>query len=262
MTSRKDNRQIAPPAADALPAVVESLLFVAGEPQEIGTLAKTLGLPRQRVEKVIDELIDSRDGRGVFVQRLGERVQLATVPDAAPYIERFMEVDYGRLSRASLETLAIIAYRQPVTRAIIEAVRGVNSDHSVTTLLQRGLVEEAGRAAGPGRPVLLTSTVRFLEYFGLQRREDLPPLPEIDIPPEEMAALLAETPVAEEGTDGDAADEATLPLEDGDAPEHAGEDEPDEATLRFDGGADEDEAPQLQEAGVAMAGDQEPSDEP
>jgi segregation and condensation protein B len=180
MTARSNDQKIEPPSADLLPAVLESLLFVAGEPQEIGTLAKTVGLPRQRVEKAIDALIDQRDGRGVFVQRLGERVQLATVPDAAKYIERFMEVDYGRLSRAALETLAIIAYRQPITRGGIEAVRGVNSDYSVHTLLARGLIEEVGRAPGPGRPILLASTHRFLEYFGLQQPADLPPLPEME----------------------------------------------------------------------------------
>jgi segregation and condensation protein B len=91
-----------------------------------------------------------------------------------------MEVDYGRLSRAALETLAIIAYRQPITRGGIEAVRGVNSDYSVHTLIARGLIEEVGRAPGPGRPILLASTHRFLEYFGLQQPADLPPLPEIE----------------------------------------------------------------------------------
>ena len=180
MTSQKQPEKIPPPAPERLAAVIESLLFVSEEAQDIGTLAKTLGLPRQRIEKAVDELIEARDGRGVFVQRLGDRVQLATIPDAAPYIERFVEVDHGRLSRASLETLAIIAYRQPVTRAAIEAVRGVNADHSVATLLARELIEEVGRAPGPGRPVLFGTTVRFLEYFGLQRSDDLPPLPPME----------------------------------------------------------------------------------
>lgn len=192
MTAKSNQPKIDPPEPELLPAVIESLLFVAGEPQEISTLAKSLNVPRQRIEKAIDALIEARDGRGVFVQRLGDRVQLATVPDAAPYIERFVEVDYGRLSRAALETLAIIAYRQPCTRATIEAVRGVNSDHSVATLISRGLVEEVGRAPGPGRPILLAATHRFLEYFGLQRPDDLPPLPDLPIEETEAAVMRAE----------------------------------------------------------------------
>ncbi|OGO53220.1 MAG: SMC-Scp complex subunit ScpB [Chloroflexi bacterium RBG_16_68_14] len=153
---------------------------MAEEPQEIGTLARSLNVPRERVERALEALVASTDGRGIFVQRLGDRVQLATVPDAAPYIEHFLEVEHGRLSRAALETLAIVAYRRPVTRAVIESVRGVNSDHAVATLLARGLIEEVGRAPGPGRPVLFGTTVRFLEYFGLQRPEDLPPLPQAE----------------------------------------------------------------------------------
>jgi segregation and condensation protein B len=177
---RKSGKKTGPPAPDRLPAVIESLLFVANEPQELATLAKSLGVPRSQVERAVEALIEARDGRGVFVQRLGDRVQLATVPDAAPYIEKFLEVEHGRLSRAALETLAIVAYRQPVTRAVIESVRGVNSDHAVATLLQRGLIEDIGRAPGPGRPVLFATTVRFLEYFGLQQPTDLPPLPPLE----------------------------------------------------------------------------------
>lgn len=192
----KNEKTLPRPEPELLPAVIESLLFVADEPQEIGTLAKSLNTTRDRIEKAVEHLIDSTDGRGVFVQRMGDRVQLATVPAAAPYIERFLEVEFGRLSRASLETLAIIAYRSPVTRAQIEAVRGVNSDHSVATLQSRGLIEEVGRATGPGRPVLFATTVRFLEYFGLQRPEDLPPLPQIDELAEiaDAAASIAEAP--------------------------------------------------------------------
>lgn len=179
MKLEKRHKRIDPPAPELLPAVIESLLFVAEGPQEISTLARSLSLPRQRIERAVDELVASKNGRGVFVQRLGDRVQLATVPDAGPYIEQFLEEEYGHLSRAALETLAIIAYRQPVTRTVIESVRGVNSDHAVATLLARGLIEEVGRAPGPGRPILLAPSVRFLEYFGLQRTEDLPPLPAI-----------------------------------------------------------------------------------
>ena len=180
MRLRRRRKRIAPPTRERLAAVIESLLFVAEEPQEIGALAKSLNVPREGVEQAVEELAGSANARGLFVQRLGDRVQLATVPDAAPYIERFLEVEHGRLSRAALEALAIIAYRQPVSRAAIESVRGVNSDHAVATLLARGLVEEVARAPGPGRPVLFGTSVRFLEYFGLQRPEELPPLPEAE----------------------------------------------------------------------------------
>ena len=199
--SRRPHEKIHPPAPDRLPAIIESLLFVADEPQEIGVLAKSLNVPRQRAERAVEELAASIDGRGILVQRLGDRVQLATTPDAAQYIERFLEVEHGRLSRASLETLAIIAYRAPVTRAGIESVRGVNSDHAVATLLARSLVEDVGRAAGPGRPVLFATTVRFLEYFGLQRPEDLPPLPELE-------PAAAESPEASAESNGAASVEA------------------------------------------------------
>ena len=197
MKQRTPDRKTGPPAPDRLPAVIESLLFVAGEPQDVATLAKSLSVSRSQVERALDLLIAAKDGRGVFVQRLGDRVQLATIPDAAPHIEQFLEVEYGRLSRASLETLAIVAYRQPVTRSLIDSVRGVNSDHSVATLMSRGLIEEVGRAPGPGRPVLLATAVRFLEYFGLQQPDDLPPLPPIEEGEAETFQLGADFPAEE-----------------------------------------------------------------
>lgn len=205
MTHQKRPQRIARPAPERLPAVIESLLFVAEEPQEIGALAKSLNVPRQGIEKAVEELAAATNGRGLFVQRHGDLVQLATMPEAAPYIEHFLEVELGRLSRAALETLAIIAYRQPVTRAGVESVRGVNSDHAVATLASRGLIEETGRAPSPGRPALFATTVRFLEYFGLQRPEDLPPLPEL--PDEEPAATPDDTVEAEPATWREAAPE-------------------------------------------------------
>jgi segregation and condensation protein B len=196
MKLRQPNTKAAPPGPEALPAILESLLFVAAEPQDLATLAKSLGVSRKQVDQAIDQLVEATGGRGLFVQRLGDRVQLTTVPDAAPYIEQFLEVEYGHLSRAALESLAIIAYRSPVTRAVIESVRGVNSDHAVATLIARGLIEEVGRAPGPGRPVLFAPSVRFLEYFGLQRTEDLPPLPQLD--EEQIAAVQAAAEAAGE----------------------------------------------------------------
>jgi segregation and condensation protein B len=179
MKRAKTPPRVDPPPPDRIGAVIESLLFVADEPQPIDALAKSLNVKRDRIEQAIDEL-SIPDGRGIFVQRQGDRVQLATAPDSAPYIEQFLEVEHGRLSNASLETLAIVAYRQPMTRGGIDSVRGVNSDAAVATLLARGLIEEVGRAPGPGRPALFGTTVRFLEYFGLSRPDALPPLPHIE----------------------------------------------------------------------------------
>jgi len=163
--------------------MLESLLFVADEPLELGVLARSLGVSRAHTEEAVEGLTKQCSDRGVRIQRNGDLVQLVTAPEAAPYVERFLGMDHQRLSRAALESLAVIAYRQPVTRSAIDAIRGVDSDRAVATLMARGLVQEVGRASTVGRPLLLGTTVRFLEYFGLERPDDLPPLSE----PEEEA---------------------------------------------------------------------------
>jgi segregation and condensation protein B len=173
---RKRRKRIAPPQPERVAAMLESLLFVAEEPLELGVLARSLGVSRAAVGEAVDGLASECAERGVRVQRSGELVQLVTAPEAAPYVERFLEMDHHRLSTAALESLAIIAYRQPVTRAVINSIRGVDSDRVVATLMGRGLVEEVGRAQTIGRPALLGTTVRFLEYFGLEKPDDLPPL--------------------------------------------------------------------------------------
>jgi segregation and condensation protein B len=170
------------PTPDKVKATLESLLFVAQEPVELAVLARSLHLKEEEVEEALDSLAEDCRQRGVRILRSGDLVQMATAPEAARYVENFLNMDHHqRLSTAGLETLAIIAYKQPITRAGIEAVRGVNSDGAVATLLARDLIEEVGRAHTPGRPVLFGSTVRFLEHFGLERPEDLPPLPDDDV---------------------------------------------------------------------------------
>jgi segregation and condensation protein B len=171
-------KRIAPPSPERLAAMLESLLFVADEPLEFGVLARSLGVSRAVAVEAVDGLAAQCGDRGVRVQRSGELVQLVTAPEAAPYVERFLEMDHHRLSTAALESLAIVAYRQPVTRAAISSIRGVDSDGVVATLIARGLVEEVGRAKTVGHPALLSTTVRFLEYFGLEKPDDLPPLSE------------------------------------------------------------------------------------
>jgi segregation and condensation protein B len=175
---RKRQKRIAPPAPERLAAMLESLLFVADEPLEFGVLARSLGVSRAVAAEAVEGLAGQCADRGIRVQRSGELVQLVTAPEAAPYVERFLEMDHHRLSPAALESLAIVAYRQPVTRAVITSIRGVDSDGVVATLIARGLVEEVGRAKTVGHPALLGTTVRFLEYFGLEKPDDLPPLSE------------------------------------------------------------------------------------
>lgn len=160
-------------------AALEALLFVADEPAEIAELARALEISAAATRGLLESLAQALRGRGLRLQWLGSRVQMVTAPEAGPYIERFLGGHGdGRLSGAALETLAIIAYKQPVTRPQIEAIRGVDSGRAILTLRARALVEEVGRAETVGRPVLLGTTMRFLEYFGLERPEDLPPLEE------------------------------------------------------------------------------------
>ena len=167
------------PPAEQLPVLIEALLFVADGPVEETTLARALGIARRQIDAPLVALAETLRGRGLRLQRGPEGVQLVTAPIAARFVEQFLGIEAGRrLSTAALETLAIIAYRQPVTRGGLEAIRGVNCDGALDTLRTRGLVDTAGRADTPGRPVLFATTQKFLEYFGLERPEDLPALPE------------------------------------------------------------------------------------
>jgi segregation and condensation protein B len=160
---------------------LEALLFVAPSPTPRPRLAQVLEVDEEAVEAALAELADrcAQEGRGVRVIRKADRAHLTTAPEAAPLIEKFLGVDLTtRLSTAALETLAVIAYRQPLTRGDIEAIRGVNCDGVLKTLLARALVEPVGRLDQPGRPFLYGTTLQFLQYFGLEGLDHLPPLPE------------------------------------------------------------------------------------
>jgi segregation and condensation protein B len=160
--------------------LVESLLFVAGEAVTVAQLAQALELPADAIERALDRLSEECAGRGVRVQRHGESVQLVSAPEAAAAIERFMGVPpQARLSAAALEALAIIAYRQPITRAQVDALRGVDSSGVIRALLGRDLVAEVGRLETVGRPILYATTEEFLRQFGLGSLAELPP---IDLP--------------------------------------------------------------------------------
>lgn len=161
----------------SLPAAIEGLLFVADSPVSVGRLAEALQVTPAQVEYALVELDNDSVRRGMRLQRAGNRVQLVTAPELAPSVERFLGLEARtHLSRAALETLAIIAYRQPLTRPEIESIRGVGSDSVLRTLLSVGLIEEVGRAVTVGRPILYGTTFEFLQHFGLCRLEELPPL--------------------------------------------------------------------------------------
>ncbi|MDY6874893.1 MAG: SMC-Scp complex subunit ScpB [Chloroflexota bacterium] len=161
----------------SLAAQVESLLFVADAPVSVGRLAEALEVTPAQIERALADLEAAYEGHGLRLQRAGNHVQFITAPEGASCVERFLGLERRtRLSRAALETLAIIAYRQPVTRPEIESIRGVGSDSVLRTLLSTGLIEEVGRAPTVGRPILYGTTFEFLQHFGLRRLDELPPL--------------------------------------------------------------------------------------
>ena len=158
-------------------ANLEALLFVAPGPVSLLQLSETLGIPQAAIETALNNLAESyRHNRGLRIQKHQGRYQLTTAPELAAIIEKFLGLEaMSRLSRASLETMAIVAYRQPITRPGIDAIRGVNSDGVIKSLLSKGLVQEMGRTETPGRPILYGITEDFLQHFGLDSLNDLPP---------------------------------------------------------------------------------------
>ncbi len=161
----------------SLTARIEALLFVAPEAVAHGQLARVLGVTNRQVEKCLEEIGELYQDRGIRLQRHDGRVRLTSAAAAAEDIELFLELEATtQLTRASLETLAIIAYQQPVTRPYVDSIRGVNSDSVMKNLLSKGVIQEVGRAEGPGRPILYSTTPEFLSHFGLVSIEELPPL--------------------------------------------------------------------------------------
>ena len=162
-------------------AAIESILFVSGRPLERTELRKLLALDEAHLSAGLQYLENElvRQERGIRLQRLGEQVQLVTAPENARYIAALLGLPMtAKLTSSALETLAVIAYRQPITRGQIESVRGVNSDRALASLLQHGLVIEVGRAQSVGRPALFATTPEFLQLFGLTSIEQLPNMPE------------------------------------------------------------------------------------
>lgn len=167
-------------------AALEALLFVAERPLTRREIAALAGVDRETVDARLGDLEVSLRGRGVTLVSDGDHVELATAPEGGALVARYVGADAVRLSPAALETLAIVAYRQPITKAAVERIRGVDSDYTMRSLLHRRLIVELGRAEAPGRPFLYGTGFEFLERFGLTSLEGMPPL-DVDV-----AARLAE----------------------------------------------------------------------
>ncbi len=185
MTQTQDarNTQITQPVSEKeqhfarLVMAAESLLFVAGRPLEYTELRKLLDVSDTHLTSVLHILAEQLEnqGRGIRLQRLESQVQLVTAPENARYIAALLGLPMtAKLTTAAMETLAVISYRQPMTRAQIEAVRGVNSDRALVSLIQHSLVAEVGRAQTVGRPALFATTSEFLQQFGLTSLHELP----------------------------------------------------------------------------------------
>ena len=161
----------------SLSVKLEAMLFVAAEPVTTAQLSVALDVAPSVIERGLNELDSALATRGLRLQSNAGRFQLTTAPQLADVVERFLGLEATtHLSRAALETLAIIAYQQPVTRPQIDAIRGVNSDSMMKSLLHKGLILESGRADGPGRPILYSTTPEFLQHFGLNSILEMPAL--------------------------------------------------------------------------------------
>ena len=171
---------------------IEAVLFASGEPVEVKRIAAVLNENPVEVSMAIDRLAVklNRPESGIRLLRLDSSAQLCSAPEYADIVRGVLEERKPpRLSRSALEALAVVAYYQPVTKAVIDQIRGVDSDYTVKVLLERGFIEQQGRLAVPGRPVLYGTTKDFLRVFGISRIEELPELPGIVKSPEGQAKL-------------------------------------------------------------------------
>ncbi|MBQ1576876.1 MAG: SMC-Scp complex subunit ScpB [Oscillospiraceae bacterium] len=163
-------------------AALEAILFAAGESMPVARLSLVLGTEEEEILRWAAELAEGyeREGRGIRLLHLGDKLQLCSAPEYAPYITKALEQRKPpMLSPSALETLAIVAYFQPVTRAYIDQVRGVDSSYTVSSLMERGLIEPAGKLDVPGRPTLLRTTDVFLRTMSVSSLEELPKLPDM-----------------------------------------------------------------------------------
>jgi segregation and condensation protein B len=158
-----------------LPQALEAILFSSNRPMKVRELQQATDASGTEVRAALEVLAESLAGRGIMLQRHGDQVQLVTRPEVAAYVRRALRPEVtGRLSPAAYETLAIVAYQQPVTRSQVEEIRGVSSETVLANLELRNLVTEVGRGSGPGNPKLYGTTMRFLQVLGLASLDDLP----------------------------------------------------------------------------------------
>ena len=163
-------------------SAIEAILFAAGESVPVARLSLILEATEGEIEYAAAELAEvyEREGRGMRILRLGDKIQMCSAPEYAPYIAKTLEQRTPpRLSQSALEALAVVAYFQPVTRAYIDQVRGVDSSYTVSVLQQRGLIEPCGKLDAPGRPALFRTTDAFLRTMGISELSQLPPLPDM-----------------------------------------------------------------------------------
>ncbi len=166
----------APLSAEGIRSAVEAILFAAGHPISFEKMAEAIGIREEEARACAEELVPMFAGRGIQLIFVGDCAQLVTREEFLPYIRRALGIRRGgNLSRASLETLAIIAYNQPVTRSYVDEVRGVDTGYVVSSLVEKGLIASKGRLDVPGRPTLYGTTDAFLRVFGLASLAELPP---------------------------------------------------------------------------------------
>ncbi len=194
-------------------AALEAVLFMAAEPLPPAELADILGVTPKEADELAHQLDAAYAGRGIQVTRVAGGYQVCTRPEFGPYVAKLHKPERFRLSRAALETLAIVAYKQPVTRPEVDALRGVNSDSVLDTLVQYQLICEAGRKETPGRPLLYRTTDNFLGHFGLNSVADLPRLDAIPVDEAQARADVPPLPPGPAPNQPDPESESTPPDE-------------------------------------------------
>jgi segregation and condensation protein B len=188
-------------------SIIEAILFISGEPVSLDTIRKLIEVDKYNTDRLVRELISDYSVRhtGILIIEVSDGFQMVSNPACAPWIKKLLNTSVPKkLTQSSLETIAIVAYKQPIIKAEIEAIRGVNSDGVVKTLLERRMIKILGRKEVPGRPLMYGTTIEFLQYFGLKDLSELPTLKEfseVDIPePPETLPDDAETPGEHEET--------------------------------------------------------------
>lgn len=165
---------------DKVKSIIESILFVSGDPLSLREIAITIELPPKYIEEILEEMIEeynSYEGRGIKLICINGSYQLSTKNENSNYIQKLLKKNKRQsLSQASLESLAIIAYKQPITRIDIDEIRGVKSESAIQKLIEKNLIKESGRLEVPGRPILYSTTEEFLRQFGLHNLNELPSL--------------------------------------------------------------------------------------